>query len=127
MTPQQMVEHLQWSFALSAGRLTVRCPFPEAKRELWKQFLLDDRPMAREFRNPALVNGLPAPRHEALEPAVSALQGEAEGFRKYAAANPDTRHVHPVFGPLSGEEWARSHYKHCFHHLLQFGLVASDS
>jgi hypothetical protein len=127
MTAQQMVEHLTWAFEVSTGRRVVRCPIPEAKRELWKRFLHDNQPMMREFRNPELVNGLPALRYDGIDPAVAALHLAAEEFRRQAAAAPDTRHLHPVFGPLTPEEWVRAHYKHCFHHLLQFGLVASDA
>ena len=34
--------------------------------------------------------------------------------------------VHPTFGPLAAEEWSRSHFKHVYHHLLQFGLLERD-
>ena len=30
--------------------------------------------------------------------------------------------VHPRFGPLTGKEWSRLHYKHFNHHLGQFGV-----
>jgi hypothetical protein len=30
--------------------------------------------------------------------------------------------VHPMFGPLSPEEWGRLCWKHLNHHLLQFGV-----
>jgi hypothetical protein len=30
--------------------------------------------------------------------------------------------VHPTFGPLSPEEWGRLCWKHCDHHLAQFGV-----
>jgi oxepin-CoA hydrolase/3-oxo-5,6-dehydrosuberyl-CoA semialdehyde dehydrogenase len=127
MTAQQMVEHLSWSYEVSTGRRVVRCPIPEAKREAWKQFLFDNRPMMREFRNPALVDGLPALRHEGLAAAIAAARADADAFRRHAAsAAPDARHLHPVFGPLSAEEWARAHYKHFIHHLQQFGLVTAD-
>lgn len=128
MSAQQMVEHLSWSYEVSTGRCVVRCPIPEAKREAWKQFLFDNRPMVREFRNPALVNGLPALRHEGLAAAIAAVRADAGAFRQHAAsAAPDARHLHPVFGPLSVEEWARAHYKHFVHHLLQFGLLATET
>jgi DinB family protein len=126
MTPQQMVEHLMWSFEVSRGQVVVECPIPEAKRTAWKAFLYDDRPMMREFRNPALVNGLPALRHGGIAEAVAAVRAEAEAFRTYAAAHPDVLHVHPVFGPMNADEWARAHYKHLFHHLLQFDLAAAE-
>jgi hypothetical protein len=30
--------------------------------------------------------------------------------------------VHPTFGPLSPEEWAKLSWKHMNHHLRQFGV-----
>src|SRR3990170_886444 len=63
MTAAQMVEHLAWVFEVSTGRSSVECGVPEARRERWKKFLYDDTPMPREFRNPALVDGLPQLRH----------------------------------------------------------------
>ena len=32
------------------------------------------------------------------------------------------RAVHPMFGPLSPEEWGRLCWKHMNHHLVQFGV-----
>jgi hypothetical protein len=33
----------------------------------------------------------------------------------------DARAVHPMFGPLSSEEWGKLCWKHLDHHLVQFG------
>lgn len=119
---QQMVEHLAWAFEISTGRASVECPVPEAKRERYKAFLHDDTPMIREFRNPALVAGLPPLRHGDLAAAVAALRNEVERFLDPARAEPSAP-THPVFGPLGRDEWSRSHFKHAHHHLRQFGLV----
>ena len=35
--------------------------------------------------------------------------------------------MHPIFGPISLEEWGRTHYKHGVHHLLQFGLLEVEA
>jgi hypothetical protein len=123
MTAQHMVEHLVWSFELSAGRIHVDCPFPEEQRERFKAFLRDDRPTPREFKNPVLPAELPALRYADLDAAKAALRIVAEGFLAPAGADPGARHMHPVFGPIGVEEWARSHFKHAYHHLLQFGLI----
>jgi hypothetical protein len=32
------------------------------------------------------------------------------------------RAVHPMFGPLSPEQWGRLCWKHLNHHLVQFGV-----
>ena len=35
--------------------------------------------------------------------------------------------VHPNFGPLSGQEWARLSRKHLDHHLTQFGVLVAGA
>jgi oxepin-CoA hydrolase / 3-oxo-5,6-dehydrosuberyl-CoA semialdehyde dehydrogenase len=127
MTPQQMVEHLAWTFQISTGQIEVECLIPEPRRERMKPFLHDDRPSPRDFRNPLLEQGLPPLRHPGLGEAVAALQREMERFLAYAKASPGGIHTHPVFGPIGLEEWSRAHFKHCYHHLRQFGLVEEGS
>ena len=123
MTAQQMVEHLAWAFELSTGQVQTECPVPEAQRERLKAFLYDNRPTPHEFMNPVLAAGLPPSRHAGLTEARAALQVEAERFLRQAGAAPSAAHTNPVFGPLGAEEWARAHFKHGYHHLLQFGLA----
>jgi oxepin-CoA hydrolase/3-oxo-5,6-dehydrosuberyl-CoA semialdehyde dehydrogenase len=123
MTAQQMVEHLEWVFRCSTERDSVECPVPEAHRPRYKAFLDDNRPTPRHFVNTALVDGLPALRHASLAAAIDALRAETAFFFERAAAAPAETHVHPVFGPITPEEWSRSHFKHARHHLLQFGLI----
>jgi hypothetical protein len=31
-----------------------------------------------------------------------------------------------VNGALAHDEWHRAHYKHAYHHLLQFGLIEAE-
>jgi oxepin-CoA hydrolase/3-oxo-5,6-dehydrosuberyl-CoA semialdehyde dehydrogenase len=123
MTAQQMVEHLGWSLELSTGRAQVDCPTPAEELEWMKRFLYRNRPSPPEFMNPALVDGLPPLRHRDLERAKAALAVELARFLEHAHAEPDAVHTHPVFGPIGMEEWSRTHFKHGYHHLLQFGLV----
>jgi oxepin-CoA hydrolase / 3-oxo-5,6-dehydrosuberyl-CoA semialdehyde dehydrogenase len=123
MTAQQMVEHLQWGFEVSTGRVTLECAVPEAKRARMKPFLFDDTPMMHGFRNPALAAGLPPLGHPRLDEARAALAVEVSRFLDYERASPAALHTHPVFGPITVEEWGRAHFKHAHHHLLQFGLI----
>jgi len=126
MTAQQMVEHLTWAFELSTGKAHVNCPVPEAQRERLKAFLYDNRPTPHEFMNPVLTAGLPPLRHVGLAEAKAALRVEVDRFVRQFRATPDAVQIHPVFGPIGMEEWARSHFKHAYHHLLQFGLVGGE-
>lgn len=124
MSAQQMVEHVAWVFEVSTGRATVPCTVPERRRERWKAFLYDDTPMLQHIRNPALVDGLPGLRHPGLAQARAALSVEAERFLEQCRSAPGAVHTHPVLGPLDNDQWSRSHFKHGYHHLLQFGLIA---
>lgn len=123
MTAREMVEHLSWVFEVSTGQASVECPVPEARRERYKAFLYDNTPMMHEFRNPALTAGLPPLRHTGLPEAKAALRHEVERFLDQCRDAPQATYVHPVFGPIGMEEWGRSHFKHAYHHLLQFDLV----
>ena len=122
MTPQHMVEHLMWAFELSRGCGQVDCPIPESRRQRMKAFLFDNLSSPRAFRNPALSEEFVPLRFSSLEAAIAALKAELQRYASYVRAHPGVVHVHPVFGPLTVEEWERSHYNHCIHHLLQFDL-----
>jgi oxepin-CoA hydrolase/3-oxo-5,6-dehydrosuberyl-CoA semialdehyde dehydrogenase len=123
MTARQMVEHLEWTFDVSTGRAHVECHLPEAKRDRMKVWLHDNRPSPPGFMNPALVEGLPPLRHGGLTEARLALRAAVDRFFDQAAAYPGAIHTHPVFGPLRVEQWSRTHFKHGYHHLVQFGLI----
>jgi oxepin-CoA hydrolase / 3-oxo-5,6-dehydrosuberyl-CoA semialdehyde dehydrogenase len=127
MTAQQMVEHLLWAFELSTGEAIVECPIPESQRVRLKAFLHDDRPTPHEFMNPALAAGLPPLRHVSVTAARAALRAEVDRFVRQSHAKPDVTRMHPLFGPIGAEEWERTHFKHAYHHLLQFGLIQTAS
>jgi oxepin-CoA hydrolase / 3-oxo-5,6-dehydrosuberyl-CoA semialdehyde dehydrogenase len=126
MAAQQMVEHLAWAFELSTGRAQTTCSIPEAQRDRLKAFLYDNRPTPREFMNPVLTAGLPSLRHENLDVAKAALREEIEHFLEQSVSAPGAYHMHPLFGPMGAEEWTRVHFKHAYHHLLQFALIDED-
>lgn len=127
MTARQMVEHLVWAAEISTGRVQAECFFPEEQRERLKAFLHDNRPTPHEFQNPALAAGLLPLRYSGLAAATAALRAEMDRFLREAVATPSTARMHPVFGPIGSEAWARSHFKHCYHHLLQFGLISQGN
>src|SRR6476659_2195611 len=106
MSVQQMVEHLTWAFDLSNGTRQVECPYTEDKRARLKAFLYDNRPSPQDCMNPALVAGLPPLEHPALPEARAALLASVRRF------------LDPP------DEGSRTHFKHGFHPLSQFGLVA---
>jgi hypothetical protein len=126
MTAQQLVEHLEWTFACSTGTRTVACFIPEEHRPKYLTVLAHDRPTPQGFENPALTSGLPALAHGGFDAATAALRREVELFLSLAQSAPDARRMHPLFGPIDAEQWSRTHYKHVRHHLTQFGLYPDE-
>ncbi len=123
MSAQHMIEHLVWAFRCSTGALELRCHTPEHLRDRTKRFLYDARPTPRCFKNPELGETPPPLEFSNLSDAQRALREEVILFCDHFRAYPKAIHTHPIFGPLSAEEWQRSHFKHCYHHLMQFGLI----
>jgi hypothetical protein len=123
MTAQHMIEHLLWAFECSTGTIDLPCYTPENLLQRAKRFLYDNRPTPQLFRNPLLGENPPPFRFTGFADAKSALRNEVTRFVDQFRQQPNALHVHPIFGPIGAEEWHRSHFKHCYHHLLQFGLI----
>jgi hypothetical protein len=126
MSAQHMIEHLLYAFEISTGKLAVPCSIPEKFIDRAKRFLHNDSRTPLNFKNP-LLGDEPIPlRYSNLAEAVEKLKAESRNFFEHFRETPETVHVHPLFGPLGAEEWERAHFKHCYHHLLQFGLIAQS-
>jgi oxepin-CoA hydrolase/3-oxo-5,6-dehydrosuberyl-CoA semialdehyde dehydrogenase len=125
MSAQQMVEHLAWVFDISTGAAQVACDVPEEARRLFKAFLYNTMQSPRNIMNPALVSGLPPLRWPSLTGAIAEWNAAKRRFNESPDSSGSATYVHPLLGPLNHEEWSRFHFKHIFHHLLQFGLVAA--
>jgi hypothetical protein len=126
MTAQQMVEHLEWTFACSAGTRAVDCYIPEAHRPKYLTFLSHDGPTPQGFENPALTSGLPALAHGDFSAATAALKRAVDIYLSLAGSEPAALRMHPLFGPIDAEQWSRTHYKHVRHHFTQFGLFPDE-
>ena len=65
------------------------------------------------------------------EQSAKSLRGasmtEVDRFIEHSRTRPDTRHTHPIFGPIDPEGWSRTHFKHGCHHLQQFGLIEVEA
>jgi oxepin-CoA hydrolase/3-oxo-5,6-dehydrosuberyl-CoA semialdehyde dehydrogenase len=122
MSAQEMLEHLIWAFELSNGGISIECFVAPERWPRMKEFLYSNRPTPQDFMNPALADGLPPLRHRSLSEAKSALRFEMERFLDRNRCSEEV-YTHPIFGPIGYEEWHRVHYKHTYHHLLQFGLI----
>jgi hypothetical protein len=126
MTAQQMVEHLVWAMEASTGAVALRCDLPGKLIERFKTFLHNNTPTSHDFMNPLLKSGLPTLRFAGISEAIRRLRDQTDLFLQQEQNDDKELRVHPVFGPLDHEEWSRSHFKHFYHHLLQFGLIAES-
>lgn len=127
MTGQHMIEHLVWAFRMSTDKLEVECKTPPEKLDRMQAFLSMNRPMPKGYVNPVTGNILPELQFEDLERAKKALVEEVEYYLSYYKKNPEAVHTNPTFGVLGTEGWQKFHFKHCFHHLSQFGLIRDAS
>jgi oxepin-CoA hydrolase/3-oxo-5,6-dehydrosuberyl-CoA semialdehyde dehydrogenase len=123
MTARQMVEHLTRSFEISTGIGEQIIDIPGSLAERRKRFLYDNTPTPHEVPNPLLSDSNYLYSFKSLDEGLMALSGALIRFRKEQEADSSAVHFHPIFGFLNMAEWERAHYKHCYHHLLQFSLI----
>jgi hypothetical protein len=127
MTARQMVEHLIWAFDISTGDIETGCLVPEERRRAIRPFIFSDAQNRRNVAHPSLLGGLPPLRFDDLPSAITALQRSIASFLALRYGDPTIQRVHPMLGAMNLEEWSRIHYKHCYHHLMQFGLIADPA
>ncbi|MEM6806450.1 MAG: DUF1569 domain-containing protein [Bacteroidota bacterium] len=127
MTPQHMVEHLGALFYLGRKEVGLPCITPDEKLPEMQAWLDTDEPFWREFQAVGVPkNGLMDLRFPNLDEAKSRLISARDAFYKFHNENPEAKILHPVFGKIGLEAWERFHYKHCIHHLQQFGGIPED-
>jgi len=124
MSAQHMLEHLILPLHISRGLLHVPLATPFEKLEKVKRImLLSDAPLKKDFAAPFLGSGLQPLQFASFELAQMGLMNEIDLFLAHMEKHPDAVFTHPVFGPLTREEWFLFHRKHFTHHFSQFGLI----
>lgn len=124
MNAQQMVEHLVLAVEVSNGKHDLPLHTEKERVEKLKNVaLLSDRPLARNFTNPALPVTASLLVYKDIEEAKQVLRQSVELFMHYFQNKVETTRMHNMFGPLNYHEWLWFHYKHFLHHFMQFGLV----
>ena len=121
MTPQRMIEHLTQGVLTGFGKIEMTCPYEGEKLARSREFLLSNSPMPKNFKA-NFVNDDEPLRNTEFELAIDEFIEAWVDFEEYCHLNPDSTHVHPVFGPLTLTEWRWMHRKHITHHLSQFGI-----
>jgi len=123
MTAQHMIEHLSLTFKISTGNIEISCSPPEKFLPRMKSFLQNNKETPHNFKNPLLGENPPALEYSSFIDAKTALLEKLNGFLDHFQSYPEAIHTHPLFGPLGRDEWQRVHFKHCYHHLLQFSII----
>jgi hydroxymethylglutaryl-CoA reductase len=125
MNAQQMVEHLSVVFMLGNGKITATLIVtPEQSAKGKQAIMVDKKPFQKNITN-ELTGDTPKPlKYSSLSEAILKLKEQIELFYAYHREAHQVLPCHPIFGPLSFDEWTYFECKHCLHHLAQFGLVA---
>jgi hypothetical protein len=115
-TAPRMVVHLTDALRMAMGELPVKPKRTPLRFAPLKQLAIYVLPFPKGLPTaPELLMRTPS----AWNGEVQALTGMLERFgnRPPNAAWP----VHPVFGTMSARAWGALVYRHCDHHLRQFG------
>jgi oxepin-CoA hydrolase/3-oxo-5,6-dehydrosuberyl-CoA semialdehyde dehydrogenase len=123
MDAHAMLRHVRATLAMSLGELEVPLLVPTwigAPVGLLFTDVLTRWPRGLGGRNPPLP-ALHPPADATLDVDRERLVAALRRFVDARRSEPRRRALHPVFGQLALERWARVHALHLAHHLRQFG------
>lgn len=122
MNYHQMVDHMADAFREANGKVVRTLQTPEEHVPKMQDFLMSDKPFRENTPNKLLPDTPPPPRHERVEDSIEEVKKEMEDFFDVFAEEPSKKIMNPFFGELNYERWVQLLYKHCWHHLKQFGV-----
>jgi len=123
MNVQQMVEHMADYMRIANGKTILPIAIDEAIVPRMQAFLATEKPMRENTPNSLLPDEPPAVKHPTLQAAIAELELEIRDFFSAYEAQPSLQLVHPFFGVLGYEQQVQLLFKHCTHHLRQFGVT----
>jgi len=125
ISPQGMVEHLEYSYRIAAGKIQdFEVSTPEKIIEKVHATLYDYNKMPHDYDFPlAEKSDINNPKHENLAIAKEKMLEAREQYLEFFKANPERRTNNPVFGALNKYEWRLLERKHLNHHFEQFNLL----
>lgn len=125
MTPQHMVEHLEFGLKIAVGNIQdFEVATPEEHLEKVQETLYNYEKMPRNYKMPLMKTEKLEPlQHADLETAKAALIKAYEDFHAYFKAHPEATTKNAVFGELTYFEWKLLNRKHFVHHFEQFGVL----
>ena len=125
MTPQHMIEHLEFTYRIASGEIQdFEVATHEKILEKVHHSLYNYKPFPKGSDFPMLKKGeLDTLKHADLEEAISHLNKAREDYLNYFKENPQAKLNNMVFGELNKYEWYLLERKHLNHHFDQFGLI----
>lgn len=124
LTPQHMVEHLEYFNQVALGKVKVERTTPEKHLEKWTESLYNYIKMPKNYQMPLLRKGeLEDLRYASLDEAKEAFMNSIDEVLAKYKAEPDYLAFNAAFGDLNAYEWKLYMVKHAQHHFEQFGLL----
>jgi len=125
MTPQHMIEHLEYTYRIASGEIQdFETKTPEKILEKVHNTLYNYDKMPHEHMFPlaeeSKINEL---EHENLEVAKAKMLESRQEYLSFFKENPDSVLKNAVFGDMNRYEWYLLERKHLNHHFEQFGLI----
>ncbi|QRM89396.1 phenylacetic acid degradation bifunctional protein PaaZ [Lacinutrix sp. WUR7] len=125
MTPQHMMEHLEYTYKIASGEIqdfeiaTPEKILDKVHNSLWNY---DKFPLKSQF--PHLEKDtLDDLKHPDLETAIEKFKAQREKYLAYFKENPEAKLKNLVFGELNKYESYLLERKHLNHHFEQFNLL----
>ena len=124
MTPQHLLEHLEFFMQIANSQEEAKLFISVEKVEKYQESLYNYRKMPRSFDHPMFQKGKAEDlRFESFEAAKKAFLNAYDNFEVYYKDYPTAETMNPMFGPLNKELWDLLHIKHFNHHFEQFGIL----
>lgn len=125
MTPQHMVEHLEYTYKIAAGEIQdFEIATPEKYLDITHDSLYNFKKFPQNSRFPQLEKDTLAPLvHPDLETAKEKFLEQRFKYLAFFQENPEAILKNLVFGELNKYESYLLERKHLNHHFEQFGLL----
>ena len=125
MTPQHMIEHLEYTYRIASGEIQdFEIATPEKILEKVKNSLWNYEPFPKNSQFPQLEKDtLATLQHPDLQTAISKFIEVRNEYLTYFKENPEAKLKNLIFGELNKYEWYLLERKHLNHHFEQFNLL----
>ena len=125
MTPQHMLEHLEYTYKIASGEIQdFEIATPEKILEKVHHSLYNYEPFPKNSNFPMLEKDtLDSLKYPDLATAIAKFKEQREKYLAFFKENPDAKLKNLVFGELNRYESYLLERKHLNHHFEQFGLI----